>query len=681
MGSPLPPDPYAALGVSKDATAAQIKQVYRKAVLKFHPDKVTDESQKQAASDKFHQIQSSYEIIGDEERRARYDAQVKLAELRKDVMNRQGASSTVSVPKGPPSTPGRNTGYTNRGAGRTDRPYQAQEVRPGPGNDYFDIPRASSRKDTYEHDRDREREARRTPPRAERERPKMSAKEAKEYAKMGRRDSDRRSSRDTRRDRDIKESARYAPSMMDDDSDSESDDSYACERERERERHNRRRREEEDRERERERANRARERERFYEQQRRQDESYFAEERARKVSSQESGARDYIDRSVWGKGSRQAQEIEDSRPSPQRKGSSRDQVEYIKRGEGRPPVMVRRGSDRPRSSESPRRASTREARRSSADIVEEPRRAPPLQQSRSSPDQIRIPGEKARAQSLQTDSDRKDEPPRMKRAETMPTQAHASNSRRKESTAPTRSSGLRQTETNDGDLPTPGATPDYPASRPSKYSYGREYADDREFPTPDGYRTEIIEPANGKPTATPGRFLNRSPSPIAEERTHEPRQQTTRAASSRYPETRPHPPRLDTSTRSTSYKWSPNGVQALSPEAYSPKSQQPQQQPTSASSARPKLVRGDSMRSSTSRQQVPLYGEVGGAPSASRGSPVQAKSRHPPSAGHEGVQYQPEIKAKDVKYQTGYSQQRRGERPAYATSRSNSYSQQPVYAR
>ncbi|EMD00658.1 hypothetical protein BAUCODRAFT_56616, partial [Baudoinia panamericana UAMH 10762] len=64
---------YLALGVAKDASAAAIKAQYRKLVLKFHPDKVQDEAQKQIASDQFHKIQTAWEVVGDEEKRQRYD--------------------------------------------------------------------------------------------------------------------------------------------------------------------------------------------------------------------------------------------------------------------------------------------------------------------------------------------------------------------------------------------------------------------------------------------------------------------------------------------------------------------------------------------------------------------------------------------------------------------------------
>ncbi|KAF2150961.1 heat shock protein DnaJ, partial [Myriangium duriaei CBS 260.36] len=73
MSSPPIPDPYLALGLPKDTTAAQVKTTYRKLALKFHPDKVTDESLKASAADNFHRIQQAYEILSDEDKRAKYD--------------------------------------------------------------------------------------------------------------------------------------------------------------------------------------------------------------------------------------------------------------------------------------------------------------------------------------------------------------------------------------------------------------------------------------------------------------------------------------------------------------------------------------------------------------------------------------------------------------------------------
>lgn len=89
MGSPLPPDPYVALGVPKDATPAAIKVAYRKLALKTHLDKFPDPVLKAERQAQFFKIQQAYEIIGDADKREQHDAQVRLVELRKEAMERQ----------------------------------------------------------------------------------------------------------------------------------------------------------------------------------------------------------------------------------------------------------------------------------------------------------------------------------------------------------------------------------------------------------------------------------------------------------------------------------------------------------------------------------------------------------------------------------------------------------------
>ncbi|KAL9118142.1 MAG: hypothetical protein Q9187_005317, partial [Circinaria calcarea] len=86
MASPIPPDPYKALGVPKNASLATIKSAHRKLVLICHPDKFPDESIKAQKADEFHQVQQAYEILSDETKKQRYDERVKLAELRAELM-------------------------------------------------------------------------------------------------------------------------------------------------------------------------------------------------------------------------------------------------------------------------------------------------------------------------------------------------------------------------------------------------------------------------------------------------------------------------------------------------------------------------------------------------------------------------------------------------------------------
>lgn len=65
-------NPYEVLGLEKTATADQIKSAYRKAALKHHPDKAS-EDEKDAAHHKFQEIALAYAILSDERRKKRYD--------------------------------------------------------------------------------------------------------------------------------------------------------------------------------------------------------------------------------------------------------------------------------------------------------------------------------------------------------------------------------------------------------------------------------------------------------------------------------------------------------------------------------------------------------------------------------------------------------------------------------
>lgn len=63
-------DYYDILGVSKSASAAEIKKAYRKKAIAYHPDKNPGDKE---AEQKFKQAAEAYEILGDEQKRAQYD--------------------------------------------------------------------------------------------------------------------------------------------------------------------------------------------------------------------------------------------------------------------------------------------------------------------------------------------------------------------------------------------------------------------------------------------------------------------------------------------------------------------------------------------------------------------------------------------------------------------------------
>ncbi|MBW0001592.1 MAG: J domain-containing protein [Verrucomicrobia bacterium] len=63
-------DYYATLGVSRDASEEDIKKAFRKLARQYHPDVAQD---KKTAEEKFKEINEAYEVLGDPEKRKKYD--------------------------------------------------------------------------------------------------------------------------------------------------------------------------------------------------------------------------------------------------------------------------------------------------------------------------------------------------------------------------------------------------------------------------------------------------------------------------------------------------------------------------------------------------------------------------------------------------------------------------------
>lgn len=63
-------DYYEVLGVAREANVDDIKKAFRRLAVKYHPDKNPDDS---AAEERFKEAAEAYEVLSDQEKRARYD--------------------------------------------------------------------------------------------------------------------------------------------------------------------------------------------------------------------------------------------------------------------------------------------------------------------------------------------------------------------------------------------------------------------------------------------------------------------------------------------------------------------------------------------------------------------------------------------------------------------------------
>lgn len=80
-------DNYKILGVSTQASDKEIKAAYRKLAKQYHPDAVKDHP---GLTEKMYEIQRAYEVLGDTEKRKKYDEQRQKARSAGTQKRNQG---------------------------------------------------------------------------------------------------------------------------------------------------------------------------------------------------------------------------------------------------------------------------------------------------------------------------------------------------------------------------------------------------------------------------------------------------------------------------------------------------------------------------------------------------------------------------------------------------------------
>ncbi|MGK7944775.1 MAG: DnaJ C-terminal domain-containing protein [Microcystaceae cyanobacterium] len=84
-------DYYSTLGISKSATAEEIKKAFRKLAVKYHPDRNPDNKE---AEERFKEISEAYEILSDKEKRQKYD---QFGQYWKQASQTAGGSSRTGT--------------------------------------------------------------------------------------------------------------------------------------------------------------------------------------------------------------------------------------------------------------------------------------------------------------------------------------------------------------------------------------------------------------------------------------------------------------------------------------------------------------------------------------------------------------------------------------------------------
>jgi DnaJ-class molecular chaperone len=113
----LAQDPYVELGVPRTASADEIRRAFRKLAKQYHPDKNQGDK---AAEDRFKRISAAFDLLGDEDKRKKFDAGEIDADGRETMRGFAGGNPF-----------GQSGGFQSGG-------FQGGGFRPGPGGAQFE---------------------------------------------------------------------------------------------------------------------------------------------------------------------------------------------------------------------------------------------------------------------------------------------------------------------------------------------------------------------------------------------------------------------------------------------------------------------------------------------------------------------------------------------------------------
>lgn len=105
---------YHILGISKNASPAEIKSAYRKLALRYHPDKNPDNTY---AEDRFKEINQAYQVLNDSQQKARHDLALSYEDLHAQLQN--ATFNAASVVNSAPKSAGRDPRYRRGRAAQT----------------------------------------------------------------------------------------------------------------------------------------------------------------------------------------------------------------------------------------------------------------------------------------------------------------------------------------------------------------------------------------------------------------------------------------------------------------------------------------------------------------------------------------------------------------------------------